>query len=140
MDVVSADLDSAALADTMQAAKRESSSSILALQLNAYKPLPFREGVFDLVVVVHFSVIDIAKIVTPLLKIGGHLILETYGAQGENWRGLPNRNHVAAQLASQFDLVVYQETAVRRSPEHVTLKAVARKRRHLPENVLTLSA
>ncbi len=130
IDVLSADLDSAALTDTIQAAKRQPCSSILALQLDAHRPLPFRESVFDLVVVVHFSVIDIVGIVTPLLKVGGHLILETFGAQGENWKGLPKRNHVAMQLAPQFNLVVYQEAPVRRSPEHVTLKAVARRRRY----------
>ena len=121
-----------ASADTMEAAKRESDCSILALQLDAHKPLPFKESVFDLVVVVHFSAIDIVKVVNSLLKIGGHLILETYGAQGENWRGLPKENDVATQLAPQFDLVVYRETPVWRSPEHVTLKTVARKRRHSP--------
>jgi len=133
MQVISADLDPTALL-AARAANREQLRTILALRLDANRPLPFKDGVFDLVVVVHFSLFEIVRSVAPVLKVGGHLILETYGAQGENWRELPRKDDVASQLARQFELLKYIERSVRRAPERVTLKAVCRKLRFTGEN------
>lgn len=70
-----------------------------------------------------------------MLKTGGYLILETHGAQGENWRTLPDRGFVASQLAPCFDFVSCMEMSVRRAPERITLKAVCLKRHRVPDDV-----
>jgi 2-polyprenyl-3-methyl-5-hydroxy-6-metoxy-1,4-benzoquinol methylase len=127
MRVISADLDIKALTRGVAAASRFS-RRISAVRLDATKPLPFKEGAFDLVLIAHFHLRDFLPLVERLVKSGGLLILETYGGHGENWRSLPLVGEVSAQLSGEFHLMQYKESPVRKQPERVTVKAVGRKR------------
>ena len=64
-----------------------------------------------------------------LLKPGGHLIYETFGAFGGNWRSLPGPGHVRQTLMRQFELEIYREVAVVASAGRAaTVKALAQLR------------
>jgi 2-polyprenyl-3-methyl-5-hydroxy-6-metoxy-1,4-benzoquinol methylase len=128
MRVISADFDFNALTRSVTAASRLYPQRIAAVRLDATKPLPFKEGVFDLVLIAHFHLSDVLPLVERLIKSDGLLILETYGSHGENWRTLPLVGEVSGQLSGGYHLTQYNESPVRRQPERVTVKAVARKR------------
>ena len=100
----------------------------MRVQLDADKGLPFLTGVFDLAIVVHPQTLNLLETVAPTLRSGGHLILETFGAHGENWRTLPRRQEVLKRLSVDFDPVTYLEKTVPRAPDAVTVKGVFRKK------------
>jgi SAM-dependent methyltransferase len=128
MAVVAADLDSRALMRCASAAGRWE-SKIAPVRLDATKSLPFRPDTFDLALIVHFELQDVLSRVHPVLKRGGFLIVETFGAQGENWRALPVVGEVSSRLLERFDLLDYVEKPVRRHSPHATVRAVCRKAR-----------
>ena len=125
---VVADIDPSCLRLAVQVLQAEARGSLCAVQLDASLPLPFREGVFDLVVVVHAPYLSILLNAAPTVRSGGYLVFETFGAQGENWRALPRRRQVAEQLSTDFEALVYREGAVSRAPETATVKALFRRR------------
>ena len=127
MRVISADLDNIALARGVAAAG-SLSGQIAPVRLDATKPLPFGDGVFDLVLIIHFQLKDVLPLVKRLVRSDGLQILETYGGHGENWRGLPLAGQMSTELSGEFDLVHYKESPVRKQRQHVTVKAVGRKR------------
>ena len=64
---------------------------------------------FHLMVTTHF-VSDALILQLPRLLIpGGLFIYETFGAYGQNWRGLPLIGAMREQLRSRFDLLDYRE-------------------------------
>jgi SAM-dependent methyltransferase len=87
-------------------------SGIHRLRVDATKPLPFRTGSFDLVVIVHFVCPGLIAGVTPILRSGGHLLIETYAGHGENWRTLPAPGEYRDELGSRFEILDYYERPV----------------------------
>jgi SAM-dependent methyltransferase len=127
MQVVSADLDPLSLERGHVRSSEEFTDRVWSVRVDAMAELPFRAEQFDLVMVVHFQLTPVIEKLIRLIKPGGLLIVETFGAQGENWRALPRAGEIAEALASNFSLVRYQESSVRRRPERVTLRAIALK-------------
>ena len=101
---------------------------ILAVRMDAEAALPFKVAAFDLCLMVHFPLLPLLPRVIQYLKPNGLLVLETFGAQGENWRMLPAAGQVADILSRDFSLLRYKESLVRKTPGCVTLRALAQKR------------
>jgi SAM-dependent methyltransferase len=122
--VIAADLDQKALE---AASVSPCSERLLPVRLNALRPLPFSHETFDLAVVIHPHSLDVLDAVKASLRGGGHLILETFGAQGENWRDLPRPRQVADELLAGFGVLVCKESRVAKAPTCVTVKGIFRK-------------
>jgi SAM-dependent methyltransferase len=125
--VVAADLDLKALLRGVSASCGLNPSMIVPVCLDATKPLPFPPATFDLVLIVHLQMDSVLRQVDSVLKKDGFLVLETFGGQGENWRGLPRVNEIRGQLEKAFHLLQYVERAVGKARDRVTVKAVGRK-------------
>lgn len=128
MHVISADLDIKVLARGASAADRICRRRIASVRLDATKPLPFKAGAFDLVLMVHFDLRGVLPLVERVVKSRGFFIVETYGSHGDNWRTLPFAGEVSGALSPGFDLIQYTEKPVRTHPERATVRMVARKR------------
>jgi SAM-dependent methyltransferase len=126
--VISADLDIKALLRGASASRRPKRSVIACVRLDATKPLPFWSDTFDLALIVHFQVDSILPQIDSVIKKGGFLVLETFGAHGENWRNLPLAGELRRQLEKVFHLLQYIERPVKKSPDRVTVRAVGRKK------------
>jgi SAM-dependent methyltransferase len=125
--VVAADLDIKRLAGL--GAQAQVGPSAHRVRVDATNPLPFRAGTFDLIVVVHFVSPGLIANVTPLLRTGGYLLIETYGGQGENWRALPAPGQYRRELSSAFEVVDYYERGVGPSQiEAAAVRLFARRR------------
>ena len=127
MQVISAAIDLPSLEIARRLSDGPGNERILLVQVDLTAALPFKDGAFDLVLVVHFQLLDAIPAINRLIKPGGRLLLETYGAHGENWRTLPEAGQVAQLLSSDFKLERYKETTVRKQPDRVTLAAIAVK-------------
>ena len=90
--------------------------------------LPFASAAFDLVVNIHYTVIDMIDEFLRVLKPGGYLLIETIGAHGGNHEQLPAPGELRERLASGFTLIRYAENQVP-SPGRaaVTAKVLARR-------------
>lgn len=124
-EVVAADLDMRLLRLVTEAAP---STPLIAL--NAANALPFAQESFDLVVSIHPVVTSFLNAVPLLLRPGGHLVFETFGAQGNNARELPNPGEIAAAVAP-LEPIRYIEKCTRAMPDRVTVKAMFRRRSEL---------
>jgi SAM-dependent methyltransferase len=125
MFVVAADLDDQCLRAVSQT--NRIGESVAPIRLNANHVLPFRLEAFDLVTVVHALSLKVLANAMPTVRAGGHLIFETYGAQGENWRSLPRPREVSETFSTRFDPVLYRERMVRGQSSAVTVKALFRR-------------
>jgi SAM-dependent methyltransferase len=126
--VVSADLDMKALLRGASASRGRKRSAIACVRLDATKPLPFSSDTFDLALIVHFQVDSILPQINSVIKKGGLLVLETFGAHGENWRSLPLAGELRRQLEEVFHLLQYMERPVKKASDRVTVKAVGEKK------------
>ena len=90
---------------------------------------PFRDSIFAAVIVVHFLAPALIERINKVLKPSGYLILETIGGHGENYRQLPGRGVLSAQLKTGFDVIEYEERGVGPpDADAVAVKLLARKR------------
>jgi hypothetical protein len=106
--VFAVDIDLGRLA----AVRRASPDAVVCVQADGSRPLPFRPGSFDLIVVVHFVADDLPGLLYPLLRTGGHLLFESFGGQGGNWEALPKPGAMRAALEPGFDIRDYRERLV----------------------------
>jgi 2-polyprenyl-3-methyl-5-hydroxy-6-metoxy-1,4-benzoquinol methylase len=67
---------------------------------------------FDLAIIVHYYSRSIIRRTTNALRPGGYLLLETFGAHGENWRGLPVLGEVKRLLPANAISVHHSEKKV----------------------------
>jgi SAM-dependent methyltransferase len=116
--VVAADLDVRLLRLAAHAAP-----GTLRVVLDAAKALPLAPGSFDLVVSIHPVVVSFLADVPGLLRPGGHLVFETFGAQGKNSRELPQAGEIASAVAP-LKPIRYLEKPTRGMPDRVTVKAL----------------
>jgi SAM-dependent methyltransferase len=123
--VVAADLDREALRET--AARSMPADAFLVVRLDALRPLPFAPDAFDLVVVIHPHSLDVLTAAKTSLRVGGHLIFETFGSQGNNWKWLPRPHQVTDQLLAGFEVLICKESPVKKAPNFVTVKGIFRK-------------
>jgi SAM-dependent methyltransferase len=105
------------------------SGSIDCVVANAERVLPFRANAFDLALVIHYVSRHLFREVRSVLRPGGYLIFETFGAQGGNRRELPSPGAIAEDLSSSFDLLDYRER-IAGAPEQKAsvVKLLAQKR------------
>jgi len=125
MFVVAADLEDQCLRAISQATRV--GESVAPIRLNANHALPFRLDAFDLVTVVHALSLKVLANAMPTVRAGGHIIFETYGAQGGNWQSLPRPREVSETFSIRFDPVLYRERMVRGQRRAVTVKALFRR-------------
>jgi SAM-dependent methyltransferase len=123
--VMGADIDAEALG--IAAAHPRAGESFLGVQLDALEPLPFSTETFDLLVVIHPHSLQVMSNALACLRIGGYLIYETFGAQGENWRLLPKASEIPVDMLANFMVLSCKEVRVKKAPDVVTSKGLFRK-------------
>jgi len=106
-EIIAIDIDPERVAATKKAVAKV--HSVRCIVADAEKPLPVRVSTFDLAIVVHYYEPTIFENVARALKPGGHLIFETFGAQGYNWRSLPEIGLTTKLLEPHFDCLSFQE-------------------------------
>lgn len=105
------------------------SGSVCSVLADGRQDLPFSDGVFDLVLVVHFVAPGIVARLAPLIAAGGYLLLESYGGHGENWRALPAAGQARSELVAQFEVLDLRERPVGPTKrEAVSVRFLARRR------------
>jgi len=127
MRVVAADLDESCVRNFARS-RGVTATKVAAVRLDANRALPFRLEAFALVVIVHAPTLAVLNNVLPTVCSGGHIIFETFGAQGENWRGLPRPYEVAEMISTDFDSLLYREHRVSGQSNAVTVKGLFRRR------------
>jgi hypothetical protein len=126
--VVAADIDGESLRQLQLAqARLHPAQPVSLVILDATRELPFRRESFDVVVVIHALSLDVLVRAKETVRSGGHLVFETFGAQGGNWLALPRPHQVAEVVADGFETLIYREKPVRGRPEAVTVRALFRR-------------
>jgi SAM-dependent methyltransferase len=114
-NVVGIDFDHAALrsigADAA-ALGRVRGRDVMAVRANLEAGLPLKSASADLVVAIHYPMLDLIPEMMRALRPGGHLILETFGGKGDNWQALPSPGQMKAELESAFKIIDYKESSV----------------------------
>lgn len=121
--VIAADLAESCVRQLAQS-RGLTATNVAAMRLDANRALPFRPKAFALVVIVHAPTLMVLNNVLPTVYRGGHIIFETFGAQGENWRRLPRPREVAEMVSPDFDSVLYREHRVTGQSNAVTVKGL----------------
>lgn len=89
---------------------------------------PFRKNTFSAIVCVHFLKLDLLDAFRFSLVSAGHLYIETFGGQGQNYLDLPRKGELRDALAKNYELRFYKERAVGPSNlEAASVKLLARK-------------
>jgi SAM-dependent methyltransferase len=127
--VVAADIDHQSLR-RLQIAQAGSPAARLVylVQLDATRQLPFHPKSFDLAVVIHALSLDVLVQAKAMVRHGGHIIFETFGAQGGNWQALPRPLQVTEIVSDGFEALIYEERLVKRRPTVVTVRGLFRRR------------
>jgi len=129
--VFGADLSSALLHEALRRSEQGFTGTPSAnfIQLDANREFPFPTGSFDLVLVVHFFIPGLVGRLCPLVKPGGFLILETFGAQGGNGRRLPLQGEVRDGLTGDWTVIEERERRVKSAYERRAVRLFARSTR-----------
>jgi len=86
-----------------------------------------RSAAADRLLLVRLNALDVLAAAKASLRGGGHLILETFGAHGENWRDLPRPHQTAEELLAGFEVLACKESRVPKVHDRVTVKGIFRK-------------
>jgi 2-polyprenyl-3-methyl-5-hydroxy-6-metoxy-1,4-benzoquinol methylase len=121
--VVACDLDTGRLSAPVYSKQR-----IARVRLDADRPLPFPDARFDLVLIVHAPTLHLLDHLPVLVKRGGHLIVETFGAQGLNWTALPRSGEVREKLEPGMAAIRYVERQAHKGKDAVTVKGLFERR------------
>ena len=122
MHVVAADLDMTVLKHSLL-----TPSTISRVLLDANRTLPFKDGTFDLAIIVHPMSSALMNTVPRVVRKGGYIIFETFSAHGGNWLALPHPGEIASIVADTVTQIDYHEKSVRNHPDAVTVKALFMK-------------
>lgn len=91
--------------------------------------LPFGNSSFSAILCIHYPVQRIIGDLDATVQNGGHIYIETFGGQGQNYLELPKAGEIRDALRG-FDLYFYQERPVGpRSHNSVVVTALGQKRR-----------
>lgn len=127
--VVAADIDQHRLDQSMASwqATMPCRGTLKPVLVDAEQSLPFSREAFDLVLVVHYVSDRIIEAVCPLIRAGGFLVYETFGAHGLNKGTLPTAGQTTGRVPG-FEVLDLRERPVRTAAgEIVTVKMLARK-------------
>ena len=69
----------------------------------------FPSECFSAAILVHFLTLDLIPAIESSLVEGGHLFIETFGNQGQNFLDLPRAGELAELLKPRFKILNYQE-------------------------------
>ena len=106
----------------------KSNGKVLALcaDLSADQ-LPFGEATFSAAICIHYPVQRIILDLKAVLKLGGHLYIETFQGHGMNYLELPKAGEILYAL-HDYEMLNYNERPVGPPSERaVVVKALARK-------------
>ena len=127
--VIAMDIDPKRTAATALLRPREiRPGSVDCLVADAEADLPYRESIFDVALVVHYYSDGIVEKMSRYLKPGGHLVFETFGAQGQNWRSLPISGATERVLNRGFEVIYLKELLAGPSKLNAVVRALARKK------------
>lgn len=89
--------------------------------------LPFGPRSFSAILCIHYPVQNILADFDELLIVGGHLFIETFGGQGQNYLDLPEADEIRQALKG-YNMIFYNERSVGPiSHNSVVVKALAQK-------------
>jgi hypothetical protein len=89
--------------------------------------LPFGPSSFSAILCIHYPIQKILADFDEQLIEGGHLLIETFGGHGENYRELPKANEIREGLKG-YKLHFYNERSVGPASHNaVVVKALAQK-------------
>jgi len=126
--VVAADLDRERVVATQLALVAQTDTApARCLLADCEAELPFREAVFDMTIIVHYYSADILGMARRTLRPNGYLVFETFGAQGQNWRSLPQAGVIPRILEQGFEVIHLVERLVGPSSNHAVVRAMAKK-------------
>lgn len=126
LSVVALDLDATRI-KAARVANPLVSDRIIWKVADLQKPSLIFDGTFDLMVCIHYFSSDIVRRAVEALKPKGYFILESFGGQGGNWRGLPLKGWARKCLEENFDIITLREASVGPLKKNVTLKVLAKK-------------
>lgn len=124
--IIAADIDSKRVYATHSL--RTPVMAVNAVVADCEARLPFRADIFDAVVIVHYYSSNFLARAFQVLKVGGHIIFETFGAQGQNWRSLPAIGATREILAPNFDVLILEERIVGPLRANAVVRSLARRR------------
>ena len=124
--VIGLDIDEGRISQARALSKANAAQIVWAVA-DAEESLPVREASFDVVVIVHYVTDRVIETAHSVLKLGGHLIFETFDARGENWRDLPIVGAIPAALANGFETICLHERAVGPDNSRAVVRAFARR-------------
>jgi len=73
---------------------------------------PVARSSVSAIVCVHFAMIDLIPSFIGSLRMGGHLYVETFGGQGQNFRELPRAGQLRELLSMYVEFGYYKEQKV----------------------------
>jgi SAM-dependent methyltransferase len=79
--------------------------------IDASADLPFKDGSYDVALIVDFVDEHLLASIARVVRSGGYLIHESYGAKGENWRQLLRTGRTAELLLPAFEIISYEGRA-----------------------------
>ena len=89
---------------------------------------PFARSSFSAIICVHFPIVHLIPSFISSLEDGGHIYVETFGGQGENFRVLPKAGQLRTLLCGDVDFRYYKERKVGPSGfDSVTVTLFAQK-------------
>ena len=96
--------------------------------LDTNKSLPFKESIFDIILVTEYSQMGLVGSLNPYLKDKGHIIYETFGGRGGNWLSLPKYSSFNEETSTGFDPLILRTKIVGPKDEgRVTVRYLGRK-------------
>ena len=106
----------------------EENNLIHPIRLDANSELPFKSKSFSAIVMIHFYCDDIFLRIKDLVTVGGLIIYESIGGNGNNWIQLSKLNEIRHQIESDFSIVYYKNKILGLNNNYETLKMIAIKK------------
>jgi len=126
--VTAADIDARCVRATLDSVDITQRGRIQGVILDATRNLPFKPNSIAVAVVVDYVHRGLLARLAEYVCPGGHLVFQTFGARGENWRELPKTTALAHELSPVWRKIRYNESPVRpESERRVTVKAVLQR-------------
>ena len=81
------------------------------------------------IICIHFAMIDLVPSFISSLQMGGHIYVETFGGQGQNFRELPKAGQLRELLSKHMEFRYYKERKVGPTEvDNVSVTLFAQKR------------